>query len=100
VIARVWHGRTSPEKSEAYLRFLMDRAVPDYKSVAGNRGVHILRRNDAGAAHFVILTLWDSREAIEAFAGRDVDRAKYYPEDTDFLLEFEPAVVHYEVHSL
>jgi hypothetical protein len=26
-----------------------------------------------------------------------VERAKYYPEDKDFLLEFEPRVVHYEV---
>lgn len=81
------------------MRFLLDRAVPDYKSVAGNRGVHILRRNDEGAAHFVILTMWDSRAAIEAFAGKDIDRAKYYPEDQHFLIEFEPVVTHYEVHS-
>lgn len=24
-------------------------------------------------------------------------KAKYYPEDKDYLLEFEPKVVHYEV---
>jgi hypothetical protein len=41
--------------------------------------------------------LWDSLDAIRAFAGPDVERAKYYPEDEAFLLELEPTVMHYEV---
>lgn len=97
MIARLWHGRTPVEKSEAYLRFLIERAIPDYKSVAGNRSVHILRRNEDGASHFLILTTWESRAAIEGFAGTDIQVAKYYPEDHDFLLEFEPTVKHYEL---
>jgi heme-degrading monooxygenase HmoA len=97
VIARVWHGRTPVEKSEEYLRFLIARAVPDYRSVAGNRGVSIMRRNEGGATHFVILTAWESRAAIEGFAGADIETTKYYPEDQDFLLEFEPHVRHYEL---
>ncbi|KAF1715644.1 antibiotic biosynthesis monooxygenase, partial [Pseudoxanthomonas yeongjuensis] len=36
-------------------------------------------------------------EAIAAFAGNDIAQAKYYREDVDFLLEFEPTVEHYEV---
>jgi heme-degrading monooxygenase HmoA len=47
--------------------------------------------------HFITLTFWESLDAIRAFAGDDVERAKYYPEDPEFLLEFEPCVVHYEV---
>jgi hypothetical protein len=39
-------------------------------------------------------------EAIKGFAGEDPELAKYYPEDADFLLEFEPAVIHYEVVGL
>jgi heme-degrading monooxygenase HmoA len=100
MIARLWHGRTPVEKSEEYLQFLIGRAIPDYKSVAGNRSVAIMRRNEGGATHFLILTTWDSRQAIEAFAGSDIDVAKYYPEDKDFLLEFEPHVTHYEIHPL
>jgi heme-degrading monooxygenase HmoA len=99
VIARIWHGRTPTDKGDAYLQFLIRRAVPDYKSVAGNRGVEILRHNEDGVTHFLIVTHWDSRDAIEAFAGRDIDVAKYYPEDKDFLLDFEPTVTHYELHS-
>jgi hypothetical protein len=47
--------------------------------------------------HFITLTFWESLETIKGFAGHPVDRAKYYPEDKDFLLEFEPKVQHWEV---
>lgn len=40
---------------------------------------------------------WENIEAIQSFAGQDVEVAKYYVEDEDFLLEFKPSVVHYEV---
>jgi GNAT superfamily N-acetyltransferase len=98
MIARIWHGRTPIAKADAYLAFLEERAIPDYTSIAGNRGAWVLRRDDGDEAHFLTLSLWDSMEAIEAFAGEDVAKAKYYPEDRDFLLYFEPEVTHYEVY--
>jgi heme-degrading monooxygenase HmoA len=97
MIARIWHGMTPAEKADEYFEFLKKTGVTDYQSVAGNRGVTILRRIEGDRAHFLLLTLWDSMEAIRAFAGPDVDKAKYYPEDGRFLLEFEEQVVHYTV---
>ena len=97
MIARTWHGRTATGKADEYLKFLIERAIPDYQSIAGNHGVTILRRIQSEETHFLILTLWESRAAIEAFAGADIERAKYYAEDQAFLLEFEPTVTHYEV---
>lgn len=47
--------------------------------------------------HFVTLTFWKDIESIRGFAGANVAVAKYYPEDQDYLLEFEPTVVHYQV---
>ena len=96
MIARIWHGMTEAAKSNEYLNFLNNRAIPDYQSKAGNQGVYILRRIE-GRAHFLTLTLWESSEAIQEFAGSDIEKAKYYPEDLEFLLEFEPTVTHYEV---
>lgn len=98
MIARIWHGRTKAAQADAYLEFLKERAVPDYQKVPGNRGVFILRRLDGDEAHFLTLTHWDSLEVIEAFAGANISRAKYYPEDAQFLLEFEPTVEHYELY--
>jgi heme-degrading monooxygenase HmoA len=97
MIARLWHGRVPAAKAAAYREFLNRRAIPDYQSVPGNLGVHILERPDGEVAHFVTLTFWSDMNAIRAFAGDDVERAKYYPEDRDFLLEFEPTVTHYTV---
>ncbi len=68
MIARMWHGR-----------------------------VHVLERQEGDVTHFITLTYWDSLDSIRAFAGDDPEKAKYYPEDAEFLLEYEPRVVHYEV---
>ncbi len=97
MIARMWHGRVPASKAEAYRKFLNDRAIPDYQSVEGNLSVHILERTESDITHFITLTFWKDLDSIKAFAGDEVETAKYYPEDSDFLLEFEPKVVHYEV---
>ena len=93
----MWHGRVPASKAEAYREFLNARAIPDYQSVRGNLSVHILERKESDITHFITLTFWKDMDSIKAFAGNDVEAAKYYPEDQDFLLEFEPKVVHYEV---
>ena len=97
MIARLWHGRVPTAKSESYRRFVNGRAIPDYRSVPGNIGVHILERREGEVTHFITLTFWESLDAVRAFAGEEVDKAKYYPEDSGFLLEFEPRALHYEV---
>jgi heme-degrading monooxygenase HmoA len=71
--------------------------VADYRAVDGNRGVFVLRRVLGDRAEFLLLTLWDSREAIARFAGDDIARARYYPEDQQYLLAFAPTVDHYIV---
>jgi len=97
MIARIWHGRVPTSKAREYRLFLNERAIPDYRSVEGNISVYVLERDEGEATHFVTLTFWESMDAIRRFAGDDAELAKYYPEDKDFLLEFEPRVVHYEV---
>jgi len=97
MIARMWHGRVPTSKTKAYRQFLNERAMPDYQSVDGNISVHILERTEGDITHFITLTFWKDMDSIKAFAGEDMDTAKYYPEDKDFLLEFEPKVAHYEV---
>jgi heme-degrading monooxygenase HmoA len=97
MIARMWHGVTRADRADEYSAFLRDRALPDYRGVPGNLAAYILRRIEGGQAHFLTLTFWTSRQAIQAFAGPAIERARYYPEDSDFLLAFEPTVLHYDV---
>jgi heme-degrading monooxygenase HmoA len=93
----MWHGRVPTSKARAYREFVNARAIPDYQSVEGNLSVQILERAEGDITHFITLTFWRDLDSIKGFAGDDVEKAKYYPEDKEYLLEFEPNVIHYEV---
>lgn len=97
MMLRMWHGTTARDKADRYERFLVGRAIPDYRSVPGNLDASILRRDEGDLSHFLTITHWISEDAIRAFAGSEVLKAKYYLEDEDYLLEFEPSVQHYGV---
>ncbi len=99
MIARIWRGRTREADQDTYYQYLQKTGLPDYRATKGNRGVWVLRRVYEGKAEFLLISLWDSWDAIKAFAGPDYEIAVYYPEDRKFLLELEPHVTHYEVLS-
>jgi heme-degrading monooxygenase HmoA len=71
--------------------------VREYTATPGNRGVLTLTRDVDGRTEFVLLSFWNSREDVVAFAGVDIDRAVFYPEDDRFLVARELTVRHYEL---
>lgn len=97
MIARSWHGCVPISKADAYHAYLLRTGLSDYRATPGNRGVFVFRRNEGEITHYLLTTLWESYDAIKAFAGQDYERARYYPEDDQYLLEREPLVTHYEV---
>jgi heme-degrading monooxygenase HmoA len=97
MIARIWHGTVPTERASEYHAYLLRTGIPDYRKTPGNRGVQLLSRSEGMSTQFFIVTLWEDMEAIRAFAGPDVERARYYPEDDDFLLHKDPFVTHFEV---
>jgi hypothetical protein len=99
MIARMWHGIAPVAKSEEYLDRMRKIALPDYRSISGNRGAFCLCRMQGDVAHFEMLTFWDDIEAIKRFAGEDFELAKYYDFDAAFLAELEPKVRHYTVYN-
>lgn len=99
MIARVWHGVVPAGKADGYGAYLADsdRGVRDYQRLPGNRGVCLLRRAEGDRVHFTLISFWDSREAIQAYAGEDIERAQYFPYDLECLIEPETFVTHHEV---
>ncbi|MFN2159577.1 MAG: antibiotic biosynthesis monooxygenase family protein, partial [Anaerolineales bacterium] len=71
--------------------------VPDLRATPGNKEVKVHRRKEEDLVHFLLISYWDSLDSIAAFAGSDIDKARYYPRDREYLLELEPGVLHYEV---
>ncbi len=99
MIARIWHGKTAIENFEKYTEFLKERAIPDYRSTDGFVKLIFLRRKEGETGHFTLITFWENLDVIKNFAGEDFEKAKYYPEDENYLLEFEEKVTHYEVFA-
>jgi len=99
MIARIWHGWTKVEDFEAYSEFMKERAIPDYRKTEGFVKLVFLRNIRENVSHFTLITFWENLEVIKNFAGEDFEQAKYYPEDENFLLEFEEKVTHYEVFA-
>ena len=99
MIARVWNGVVPAEKASGYSEYLADsdRGVRGYQAIRGNRGVSLLRRVEGDRVHFLLISLWESVDAIREYAGPDIERARYFDYDLECLLDPEPNVRHYEV---
>lgn len=97
MIARIWRGKTEESKAEEFFNFMLKTGVKDLSSTEGNQGVLVFRRVNKGYVEFLMISLWESYEAIRRFAGEDISKAVYYPEDKDYLVKLEPNVEHYEV---
>jgi heme-degrading monooxygenase HmoA len=96
LIARIWRGVTRAEHADEYLELLERTGLTDYRRTPGNLGVTVLRRVVEDRAEFVLISYWESMDAIKAFAGEEPERAVYYPEDERYLLVKTPTVDHYE----
>ena len=96
-IMRLWHGEVAIENADAYEKFMIERAAPDYSSIDGLLNLSFQRKNEQTKSHFLLVTIWDSMESIEKFAGAEPELAKYYPEDDHFLLAKEKYTSMYEV---
>ncbi len=97
MIARTWRGATRAADAERYADYVARTGLAGYRSTPGNRGAWLLHRTVGGRAEFLTLSLWDSLDAIRAFAGDDVERARFYPEDDAFLVDRELTAAHWEV---
>lgn len=97
MIVRIWRGLTREADAERYSDYVQQTGLKDCVATEGNRGCALLRRVGEGRAEFLFLSWWESFEAIRKFAGPELDKAVYYPEDAKFLLELEPKVAHYEL---
>lgn len=97
MIARIWRGAVRDQDGDAYANYMERTGVKGYAETPGNRGVYMLRRNVDGKAEFVMFTLWDSLDAVKAFAGEDHEQAVFYLEDDRYLVERDERSTHFEV---
>jgi heme-degrading monooxygenase HmoA len=100
MIARIWRGWVATGRMDAYVAYIEKTGIAEYHQTPGNLGAQMLTR-DLGDGRTEVLTLswWTSLASIRSFAGDDIDVAKFYAEDDEFLVDRETTVTHYQVPS-
>ena len=102
MIVRTWRGATTAADGDAYVEYLTRTGLAAYRATPGNRGAYALRRivpepDGTARAEFLLLSLWNDMNDVHAFAGADVSRAVFYPDDERFLIERDEHVDHYDL---
>ncbi len=96
MIARLWRGWTSSGNADAYAELLRTKVLPGIHRVDGYRGA-LLRRDVEDGVEFVTLTMFESMEAVRAFAGETHEVAVVSAEARKLLARFDERSKHYEV---
>ncbi len=97
MIARHWRGWTKVQNADAYQRLLETVVLPGLRAIAGYRGGYVLRSDGPEESEFVVINLFDSLDAVRAFAGPDYAVPVFEPEARRLLSKVEPIAMHYEV---
>ena len=97
MIVRAWRGYASATAPEAYPKHLLESVRPKLDLLAGFRGLSLFRRRIGEEVEYLVLTHWESMDAIRAFAGNEPERAVVEPEARAALVRFDDRVTHYDV---
>ena len=98
-VMRIWRGKIRTADRETYAAYIEETGIQEYRQTPGNLAAYMLLRDlPNGLTEILTVSHWESRAAIEGFAGKDIDRAVYYPEDDQYLVEHDEMVRHYEVY--
>jgi heme-degrading monooxygenase HmoA len=100
MIARIWHGYTKPEHADAYEAMLKPELLPGISKVKGYKASYLLRKAQDNEVEFITIMLWDSIDAIRAFAGPDYETSVVPEERRKYLSRHDAKSVHYEIASI
>jgi uncharacterized protein YciI/heme-degrading monooxygenase HmoA len=96
-ILRMWKARATPQKAHEYVEHATKKVFPSLRTIKGHRGAYLLRREFQGMIEFVVLTLWESLDAVRRFSGMDPERAVIEREARAILMSCDDSVTHFEI---
>ena len=99
MIARIWRGTVRATDADTYGDYIAETGLAEYEQTPGNRGAWLLRRDAGELTEYMAFTLWESLDALKAFAGDDYETAVYYPNDDRYLVERDATCAHYDVRG-
>jgi heme-degrading monooxygenase HmoA len=97
MVSRHWKGTAKPGQAEAYIRHLRTDTFPKLARIPGFVRASILKRGVEAGTEFQVVTVWESLQAIQAFAGSSTDSAVVPPLVQGLMLSYDTQVAHYEI---
>lgn len=96
-ILRMWKGRSTVERADEYTRHASTKIFPALGAIDGYRGAYLLKRALGGTIEFIVLTIWESMDAVRRFAGNEPEKAVVDPAARAVLTDFDESVTHFEI---
>ena len=96
-IARIWSARATRENWSAYEDHFAENVLPELREIDGCVCANLLKRDTGNEIEITVITMWESWEAIEAFAGADREVAVVAPNAAALLIDYDRRVRHMEV---
>jgi heme-degrading monooxygenase HmoA len=97
MILRHWRGIAKAQEAEHYIHHLKTETFPRLAKIDGFIRASILRRTAPQGIEFLIITFWESLQAIQDFAGETATVAVVPAEVQAMMVEYDREVSHYEV---
>jgi hypothetical protein len=96
-VLREWRAEIHRDLKDEYVRYVCETGIAGYRAAPGNLAASVATRDlDSARSEIVTLSWWIDESSIEAFAGKDISRARYFPTDDRYLLTRPDDVHHYD----
>jgi heme-degrading monooxygenase HmoA len=97
MIARIWSAEATCQQAPAYAAHLRSHVLPQLKALDGYAGAMLLERAVADSVEILVITYWESLDAVRRFSGPDPERAVVADAAAAVLTGFAERVRHYDV---
>lgn len=96
MIARHWKGLARRERAEDYIRYLQEETFPKLTDIDGFVYASILKRETERGMEFLVISHWQSLEAIRQFSG-EANVAVVPLDVQEMMVEYDREVQLYEI---
>ena len=97
MISRQCRGLAQPDQAQNYLKHLRTETFPTVRKLPGFVSASVLSRRLENGIEFLIVTQWESLDAIAQFAGADLEAAVVPAKAAAMMIEYDRRVRHFEV---
>lgn len=96
MIARHWTGLAKKGKVDEYVNHLKNDTFKQLANIDGFIEASILKRELPEGIEFLIITKWDSLEAIKQFTGDNYEKAVVPKIAQEMMVRYDRLAKHYE----